>query len=198
MSQDAEIVLVLSIGLFLLVLGAVSVFLLAHFLPLWLKPHARRRPIKPPADDWSRHTPFGAVSGSPYRATPSLLTPAEERFYRCLRRAVGPQTVICIKPRLADVLLPTDGNVHAFRRVSQKHVDFLLCHPSTLRPLVAVELDDRSHNWPDRERRDRFVDSAFAGAGLPLLHVPVQTEYDAAQLLAAVQPYFLAHPRHPA
>ncbi len=79
----------------------------------------------------------------------------------------------------------------AFRRVSQKHVDFLLCHPEGLRPLLAVELDDRSHDRADRQDRDLFVDAAYRQAGLAVLHMTVRHEYDPAAVLALVQPHLL-------
>ena len=101
--------------------------------------------------------------GSPaslYRAAPSLLTPTESQFYTALSEAVGPMAVIQCKVRLADLLLTAPRDLAAFRRVSQKHVDFVLCDRATLRPCVAVELDDHSHDRTDRMRRDDFVDRA--------------------------------------
>ena len=122
-----------------------------------------------------------------YRRAESLLTPGEKEFYVVLREAVGPQAVIQCKVRLADVLLAPNNDRTAFRRVSQKHVDFLLCQRLTLRPLLAIELDDASHGRRDRQDRDRFVDAACEGANLPILHVPMQSRYDPVQLLAAVR-----------
>ena len=42
------------------------------------------------------------------------------------------------------------GNDH---RINAKHVDFVLCCPATLRPLLVVELDDASHGRADRQER---------------------------------------------
>jgi hypothetical protein len=54
----------------------------------------------------------------------------------------------------------------------------LLCDPLTARPLVAIELDDQSHNRADRQLRDKFVDGVFAAAALPLVHVAVRPQYN--------------------
>ncbi len=124
-----------------------------------------------------------------YRAAPSLLTPTESQFYAALVEAVGPMAVIQCKVRLADLLLTAPHDLAAFRRVSQKHVDFVLCDRATLRPRVAVELDDHTHQREDRRRRDDFVDRAYAQAGLPLVHLPVQERYSAAQLLGELQQF---------
>ena len=123
-----------------------------------------------------------------YKRASSLLTQTESEFYRALREAVGPMADIQCKVRLADLLIAPEGNRSAFNRVSQKHVDFVLCERGTLRPLVAVELDDPSHQRADRQARDRFVDSAYKSAGLPLVHIQTQKRYSAAELLTALNP----------
>lgn len=130
-----------------------------------------------------------ASPSSKYERAKSLLTPTEAHFYQTLRSTVGPMAVIQCKVRLADLLLAPRHDITAFRRVSQKHVDFVLCEQLTLRPLVAVELDDRSHDRPDRQRRDQFVDSAYQSAGLPIVHIPVEKEYNPARLLETITPY---------
>ncbi len=77
-------------------------------------------------------------------------------------------------------------------RVQSKHVDFVLCSRETLTPVLAIELNDRSHEAEDRRERDTFLERAFRSAGLPMLTVPVRREYDAAelgrQITAALRP----------
>lgn len=45
-------------------------------------------------------------------------------------------------------------------------------------PLLAIELDDASHEREDRAERDRNVDRILRDAGLPILHIKVQSFYD--------------------
>ena len=71
-------------------------------------------------------------------------------------------------------------------RVDRKSVDFVLCDKSALSPVLAVELDDASHDREDRQERDAFVDRVLAKAGLPLLHVRAQAAYDPKQLSASI------------
>jgi hypothetical protein len=61
--------------------------------------------------------------------------------------------------------------------VDRKHVDFLLCDPRTMRPLIGLELDDRSHQRSDRQERDEFVEQVFAAARLPQVRVPAKWAY---------------------
>lgn len=132
-----------------------------------------------------RRKPVAAVRR--YAAAESLLTPAELHFWQTLRAAVGPRAHVSMKVRQADILHVAQGGQAAFNGVSQKHVDFLLCHPETLKPLVAVELDDRSHGRAARRARDEAVDEAFQSAGVPLVHVPVAGRYEVREVGALVE-----------
>ncbi len=128
----------------------------------------------------------GAAKPLPYRLRDDFLSPAELTFYRALSTAVGDSAMIAPKVNLGDlffVLNPKENN--AFRgRISQKHLDFLLCDPQTLRPLAGIELDDASHRRADRQARDAFVDEVFRAAGLPLIHVPCRRDYDYGEIQA--------------
>ncbi len=87
--------------------------------------------------------------------------------------------IICPKVNFADIFFVArpHQNQSYRNKIDRKHVDFLLCEPMTMKPIVGVELDDVSHFRPDRQDRDRFVDQVFEAAGLPLLHVPAASGY---------------------
>ena len=57
----------------------------------------------------------------------------------------------------------------AFARVSQKHVDFVVASRQTLEALVAIELDDSSHQRRERRKRDDLLNAVFVQAGIPLI-----------------------------
>jgi len=59
----------------------------------------------------------------------------------------------------------------AFRHVSQKSVDFVLCDKAYISPKLAIELDDKSHERSDRVDRDIEVERILKGAGMPLLRI---------------------------
>lgn len=54
-------------------------------------------------------------------------------------------------------------------KIQSKHVDFVLCN-TELKAQHVIELDDATHDRPDRIERDRFVDSALEMAGYNVLH----------------------------
>jgi len=127
-----------------------------------------------------------APPATSYTAAPSLLTATELHFWQSLRTATGTRAHVLMKVRQADILLADRGDRRSFARVSQKHIDFLLCDPVTLKPLAGVELDDRSHERQDRRERDAFVDAAYRSAGIPLLHIKVSSHYDTRDLAAMI------------
>lgn len=107
-----------------------------------------------------------------YCAKKYLLTQNENNFYKALlpiARRKG--LTVCPKVRLADIIEPRKGQnwQGAFGRIKAKHIDFLLCKDQLI-PVLAIELDDSSHDRADRTERDKFVDSAFASANIPILH----------------------------
>ncbi len=129
----------------------------------------------------------------PYHLRDDFLSPAEFSFYSVLRETVGNQSVICVKVSLSDLfwVKREDSSKHRVytNKIDRKHVDFLLCHPGTMKPLVGIELDDKSHQREDRKQRDRFVDGVFHAAGLPLVHVPVKRGYVTNDMLTLLSPY---------
>lgn len=125
----------------------------------------------------------------PYGLKDDFLSAAELSFFHVLRSAVGADLVVLAKVRLGDLLFTRQPqkNQGARNRIQQKHVDFVLCDPATMRPRLAVELDDTSHQREDRKQRDGFVDEALKAAGLPILHVRAARAYAPRELAELVR-----------
>ena len=127
----------------------------------------------------------------PYIARESVLSAAEISFFHVLHSILASKYQICLKMRLADILeiVKTENYMSYFNKLSQRHIDFLICHPETMKPVLAVELDDSSHSRKNRQERDEFVNQAFKAAGLPLLRIPAGRSYNTKELEAAFQEY---------
>lgn len=128
----------------------------------------------------------------PYQKRPSLLTPAETKFYRVLQGAVAGDWPIFAMVRLADLIqvkAKTPGFQRWFNPIVGKHIDFVVCDPDTLEPRLAIELDDASHDTPKRIERDRIVNAALDAAGLPLLRVRVAGSYNQGELRKSIGGY---------
>lgn len=116
-----------------------------------------------------------------YKSCETILTPAEQTFFKALKEAVGDIAGISLKPRLADILKPNaKGKTYqtAFNRICSKHVDFLLYDPITFQIKAAIELDDSSHRQSNRKQRDDFLNQAFRSTDIPLHRFPAQKQYD--------------------
>ena len=112
----------------------------------------------------------------------SLFTPPERKFRRALAKAFEDRCEVYAKVRMVDLITPSGkeggrGWWRAFRRISSKHIDFVLAEDDGSL-LLAIELDDASHQRRDRRARDKLVERAFAQAGMPLLRVPLRRSGD--------------------
>lgn len=125
-----------------------------------------------------------ALDFTVYRKADSLATKGELAFYSVLQAAVDDKVLICPKVRLLDVISAhrTENWQSYNNRLMQKHIDFVLCESQTLRPLLAIELDDRTHQRKDRQERDEFINQVYQAAQLPVLHVKAEAHYETAAL----------------
>ena len=118
---------------------------------------------------------------------PFLLSKAELSFYGVLKQALGDSGGVFTKVRVADVITPQKGLERgiwqgAFNSISAKHFDFLVCDQATSKVLMAIELDDASHNTNRARKRDEFLGRACDSAELPLLRVTASNTYAIATL----------------
>lgn len=127
----------------------------------------------------------------PYRLRDDFLSQAEFSFYKILSSLGSGRLTIQTKVRLADLFFVArpNENVVYFNRIAQKHLDFLVCESLTMKPLLGIELDDASHQQNNRQERDDFVDRVFQAAGLPLLRLPVEPEYNTREVAAKIAPF---------
>lgn len=127
------------------------------------------------------------ISKSPFLIVNSLLTKAEMNFYQVLKNAIdNEKQIICPKVRMIDVLWTKtyrmENKLTFINKVNRKHFDFVICDKETLKPLMAIELDDKSHEEESRKERDEFVDSLFTELNFKVIHIPVQYSYNITEL----------------
>lgn len=140
---------------------------------------------------------FDAISAKktptkfPYQKRDYLLTIAERKFYDVLSKIAEEQNyLVFAKVRLEDLLwLPknTENRLKWRGYVRSRHIDFVLCNKENIRPLLAIELDDSSHQREDRIERDERVDRILRDSGLPILHVRTQNFYNLNLLAKEIQ-----------
>ena len=91
--------------------------------------------------------------------------------------------------RVADVLESSSSDRGGFNRISQKHVDYLLVSLPNFQPIVAIELDGKSHGSERQQKGDAVKDQAFKSAGVPLVRVPVSRDLSDVMLLSMLEPH---------
>jgi len=148
-------------------------------------------------DSKAEHAPSTALQKFPYKLRDKFLSPAEFGFYKVLSSAIPSDIAILAKTRLADIvkvdrtITPYSSEARLyFNKVVQKHVDFLICQADTLKPLAGIELDDTSHQEPERVSRDELVDNVFEAANLPLVRIQVQEKYDQGEITRLLSPFW--------
>ena len=117
----------------------------------------------------------------PYKVKDDFLTDTERSFYHCLKLCVGDKAVICPKVGLKDIFFIGKGVGKDFMKylskINKKHVDFLLCDPSTMKPLCGIELDDISHTSKKSYERDLFVEKVYKDANFELIRLSSKYTY---------------------
>jgi len=118
----------------------------------------------------------------PYYARETLMTRAELKFYHALKSVTQNRYQIAPKVRLGDIITCDEVSWHKGYgpKISAKHIDFVLFDAQTSDILCCIELDDSSHNRPDRKARDKFMNKALQVADVPLIRIPVSKGYDLA------------------
>lgn len=103
-----------------------------------------------------------------------ILTNREYEFYKKLKPLADECGLsIYTKVRLADLVEPKPKSenplwMECFNKIKAKHIDFALADDDT-NIIVLIELDDRSHERPDRIERDDFVNAVLKNTGYTLL-----------------------------
>lgn len=102
-----------------------------------------------------------------------IMTKNETIFYRRLFGVIGKSYLIFPQLHL-DALLDykTKGQGYngAYKSIRNYSVDYVLCD-ANLRIVCAIELDDSTHDKPERIRRDRAVEHVLELANLPLIRI---------------------------
>jgi hypothetical protein len=121
-----------------------------------------------------------------YKIKDYLLTKAENNFYQTLLSIFkGTKYFVHYKIRLADIFDikgANKGYLSALNKITSKHVDFVICD-NTARIIIAIELDDSSHNSEKAHQKDTFKNEIFIKNKVPLLRFKMHSEYNPDDIL---------------
>ena len=128
-------------------------------------------------------SPISKVELQAFEPAPSLwVNTAEAAMFAALSRRLPPGFHVHGKVRVEDIIrvkrsLPGKARWAARGRVKSRHVDYLITNGSG-RPVLALELDGRSHNAKTPSDADQVKTALFNAAGVPLRRILVGEEFD--------------------
>ena len=126
---------------------------------------------------------FLDVIEKPKLKTKRLLSPAELTFYNYLVRATKGQYIIATHVPLSDVLKRQNRLARPLYTMFTKgHLDFVLVHPISGDPFLALELDDSTHMTPNAQNRDERKSKLLFAAKLPLYRFQVGQKWTESQI----------------
>lgn len=113
-----------------------------------------------------------------------IMTYAEAEFFRLLLQVVGDQYSVYPQVHLSAIIehrVKGQNWKAAFSHINGKSVDFVVCDSNNFKPLVAIELDDKTHERPNRQTRDEEVERILIEAKLPLVRFAGQQSKESVQ-----------------
>lgn len=147
---------------------------IAVFITLWQRSKktvaATKQATETPQEEKPIEIP---IEKTPYKRK-NLMTKNEWIFYKQLKPVADELNLsILCKTRVADLVdiekdLSKSEWQTAFNRINQKHIDFILCKPENLYPVLLIELDDSTHDTEKGKKRDEFVEKVLDKAGYKL------------------------------
>lgn len=116
-----------------------------------------------------------------YRKKDFLITRPEHEFFDILVEVVGDKYHVFTQVHLPTIMehkVVGQNWKGAFSHINGKSVDFVICDKSYIKPLLAIELDDKSHERQDRIERDSEVERMLQEAGMPLIRFANHGAFD--------------------
>lgn len=107
----------------------------------------------------------------PFEPMP-IMTDTEVLFFAKLQQAL-PEYYIFSQVQLSRIIKPSEdaGSDRSFwfNRICRQSVDYVIVARDAQTTLLAIELDDWTHDSQSRQKADEKKDKALASAGIPIL-----------------------------
>jgi hypothetical protein len=115
----------------------------------------------------------------PYKKKEWLMTKAEIEFYNVLKQVAGDRYYIIPQVKISSLVYVSGTKNYKtyLNKIDRKTIDFVLFN-SQFSPIIAIELDDSSHNNLSRKERDDFVDKVMNAISLKIVHIKASYNYN--------------------
>lgn len=115
-----------------------------------------------------------------YKARTELLAPQEVALYETLCEIFGTRNEVLLKVSLAEVVaIPGSDRRYLshWRRVQRRTLDFLICSPPTMIPILGVKVESEGETRKRRKGGRDVMDKVLEDIGLPLLRLKAREKY---------------------
>lgn len=151
------------------VILAVGIILLFYFIASTKTPYNNAKYRKP-----AKYYTYKPTNTFYYYNKKPILTYREKIFYRHLQQKVRSEFIIVPQAVISSFI---SCKYKKYRtKIDKKTVDFLIVNYE-FEPVVAIELDDKSHLRPDRIERDRFVNQLMYDTNIKIARIEVGKSY---------------------
>lgn len=114
------------------------------------------------------------LNNFPYSQKDRFLTMSEKKFFLMLTQWFRNEYHVFPQIHLSSLFSINDSEKRKYsylNKIDRKSVDFVLFEKESMLPVIAIELDDYTHRFARRMKRDSFIDKVFEAARLPIIHV---------------------------
>ena len=115
-----------------------------------------------------------------YKSAEYLLTPTEIKFYKIIKE-ITDNIGLCVFVQVAMYEIIKTERIDNFNKIKSKTMDFVITDRDT-KIKKCIELDDYTHKYKYRIKRDEFVNRVFQQANIPLLRIKVNNYYNKEEL----------------
>ena len=129
------------------------------------------------------------ISNFSYK-TKAVMTPVERKLYYSIQETLKDEKVIVLAQVNMSSFLDHRGK-GARNYISQKSVDFLICDRRAF-PIVAIELQDKTHNSEDRKKSDEVKAAVLKNAQIPLVLFDTRSMPTVAVIKRTIEPYIMS------
>lgn len=113
-----------------------------------------------------------------YKLVWKFFNKSEEAFFLELKKYLPENYYVFPKVRIIDFIEPTRENYYSNKgRVWSRHVDFLICD-FNFKPVIAIEVNGKSHQSQNRQDSDEFKKQLFEAVGLKYKFVQVGESFE--------------------
>lgn len=108
-----------------------------------------------------------------------VMTKTELMFYEKLKRITDKNDMTIFSQVNLEGLIEANNNEIKYRnKIRSRTIDYVIVSNSNCKTLLAIELDDYTHNYKTRVERDKFINELFNYLDIPLLRIKVSNNYN--------------------